>query len=66
MLDVDTFEKFQMVVNNASKMTSRLDVEIRTLPVRSTATARTVRRECSRKLKQSAPAALLKCGGEWP
>jgi len=48
-----------MDLSNASHIASQIDAEIRALPVRNTAAARTVRRRYSRELKQADPAFIL-------
>lgn len=46
-------------LSNTSNVASQIDTEIRTLPVRNTATARAVRRQYSHQLKQADPAFIL-------
>ena len=48
-----------MELSNASHISAQIDAEIRALPVRNTATARAVRRQYSRKLKQANPVFML-------
>jgi 3-methyladenine DNA glycosylase AlkD len=53
-----------MELSNASNVASQIDAEIYALPVRITATARAVRRQYSRKLKQANPAFILNLAKE--
>ena len=48
-----------MEPSNASHIASQIEAEIRALPVRNAATARTVRRQYSRKLRQADPVFVL-------